>query len=62
MFFELILPCVDIKIFVNIEKKTQSGIFGNYTDNTDTFKEYKVADTNEIKLGNAKILTVLSAT
>ena len=46
------------EVFGNIEKNTHSGIFGDYTGST--FKEYKVADSNEIKLGSAKILTVLS--
>jgi len=48
------------EVFGNIEKNTPSGIFGEFTDNTSDFKEYKVADINEIKLGEAKILTVLS--
>lgn len=48
------------EVFGNIKKNTVSGIFGDYTDSTDGFKEYKVANLNEIKLGEAKILTVLS--
>ena len=48
------------QVFGNIEKNTHSGIFGSYTDSLDEFKEYKVANTDEIKLGSAKILTVLS--
>lgn len=48
------------QVFGNIEKNTSSGIFGSYTDSLNGFKEYKVANTDEIKLGSAKILTVLS--
>ena len=47
------------EVFGNIEKNTSSGIFGDYTESTDGLKKYKVANTDEIKLGEAKILTVL---
>ena len=47
-------------VFGNIEKNTVSGIFGDFTQNIENFKKYKVANVNEIKQGNAKILTVLS--
>lgn len=46
-------------VFGTVLENTQSGIFGTYTkDITDT-KLYKVATSNEIKLGNAKILTTI---
>lgn len=48
------------EVFGNIEKNTHSGIFGDYTESIENLKEYKVADVDEIKLGEAKILTVLS--
>lgn len=48
------------EVFGDIEKNTQSGIFGNYIDELNEFKQYKVANIDEIKLGSAKILTVLS--
>ena len=43
----------------NISKNTNKGIFGNYVNNIDNNKLYKVADINDIKIGPAKILTVL---
>ena len=43
----------------NINENTIKGIFGNYNDKFDTKKLYKVAKPNEIKKGEAKILTVL---
>lgn len=42
-----------------IRENTKQGIFGNYTGNLPEKKLYKVAKTNEIKKGDAKILTVL---
>jgi len=43
----------------NVNENTNKGIFGNYTDEIDTSKLYKVVDYNEIKIGSAQILTVL---
>ena len=42
-----------------ILKNTNKGIFGKYTEKIDNNKKYKVATLNDIKLGEAKILTVL---
>ena len=42
-----------------IFENTIKGIFGNYTDDIDDSKLYKVAKPDEIKKGSAKILTVL---
>ena len=47
------------EIFGSITKNTSSGIFGNYFNDIDE-KLYKVANVDEIKTGNAKILTVLN--
>ncbi len=47
---------VDGSIFEN----TKQGVFGNYTADLPDKKLYKVADPNEIKKGEAKILTVLN--
>lgn len=47
------------EVFGDIEKNTSSGIFGNYKENISDLKKYEIADSNEIKLGSAKILTVL---
>lgn len=46
---------IDGEIFEN----TNKGIFGNYTSAINKEKLYKVANTNDIKTGSAKILTVL---
>lgn len=46
----------------NIKENTIKGIFGNYTYPIDKSKLYKVAQSNEIKKGEAKILTVLNGT
>lgn len=48
-------------IYGSINKNTSSGIFGNYIKDIDSsnLKEYEVANIDEIKAGNAKILTVL---
>ena len=43
----------------NILKNTESGIFGNYTNDLPDSKLYKVANYEDIKIGNATILTVL---
>ncbi len=46
-------------IYGDIYKNTNKGIFGKYIKNINNNKLYKVADTNDIRIGNAKILTVL---
>lgn len=42
-----------------IYENTNKGIFGKYTNSIETNNKYKVATINDIKLGEAKILTVL---
>ena len=42
----------------NISENTSQGIFGTYTEPIPNKKLYKVANANEIKKGEAKILTV----
>lgn len=46
-------------VYGTLDKNTINGIFGNYNENIDGEKLYKVANKDEIELGNAKILTVL---
>jgi len=46
----------------NIFENTAQGIFGTYSSAIDKNKLYKVAEFNEIKKGEAKILTVLNGT
>ena len=46
-------------VYGSIIKNTSSGIFGNYGKEINNSKLYKVANKDEIKLGSAKILTVL---
>lgn len=46
-------------VYGSINENTSSGIFGTYTSNIDDSKLYKVASVDEIKIGKAKILTVL---
>ena len=46
----------------SVFENTNKGIFGNYTGEIANKKLYKVASFNEIKTGNAKILTVLDGT
>lgn len=46
-------------IFGNIVANTKDGIFGEYTEEFDQDKLYKVADIEDIKLGPAKIRTVI---
>lgn len=46
----------------NIFENTTQGVFGKYNSIIDKNKLYKVADFNEIKKGEAKILTVLNGT
>lgn len=48
------------KIDGSIFENTKQGVFGNYTADLPNKKLYKVADPNEIKKGEAKILTVLN--
>ena len=45
-----------------VNENTTQGIFGKYTAEITGGKTYKVAEPNEIKKGNAKILTVLNGT
>ena len=45
-----------------INENTSRGIFGTYTQDFSNKKLYKVAKPAEVKLGNAKILTVLEDT
>lgn len=47
-------------VYGNITENSTSGIFGTYTSKIPDSKLYKVADSNEIKLGNASILTVIN--
>lgn len=46
-------------IYGNITENTTSGIFGNYTDKINDSKLHEVANYEDIKLGDAKIITVL---
>lgn len=46
-------------IFGNVVENTKSGIFGKYTKDTTNEKLFKVARQDDIKLGNAKLLTVI---
>lgn len=41
-------------------ENTNKGIFGNYTSSIEDNKLYKVANIDDIKIGSAKILTVLN--
>lgn len=45
-----------------VKENTTQGIFGEYTAEITGGKTYNVAEPNEIKKGNAKILTVLNGT
>lgn len=47
-------------IYGDIKENTISGIFGTYTSELPNAKLYKVAGYNEIKLGEAEMLTVIS--
>ena len=47
-------------IYGNIKENTTSGIFGMYTREIPNTKLYKVADKEEIELGDASILTVIN--
>lgn len=44
-----------------ITKNTNKGIFGKYTEEIKETNKYKVANYNDIELGEAKILTVLDS-
>lgn len=46
----------------DILKNTHVGIFGNYTEEVPVKQTYKVANPEDIKLGSAKILTVIDGT
>lgn len=50
------------KTLGNVLENTNKGIFGNYVSTIDESKLYKVGSIDNIKLGDAKILTVLSGT
>ena len=47
-------------VYGDVLDNTSSGIFGNYKESIDSFKLYKVTEPEDIKLGDAKILTVLN--
>ncbi|MBQ2946779.1 MAG: SpoIVB peptidase [Bacilli bacterium] len=47
------------KVEGEVYENTNKGIFGKYTSNFDTSKLYKVASIDDIKMGDATILTVL---
>ena len=48
------------EIYGNVTENTSSGIFGEYSDAIPDKKLYKVASSSDIKLGEAKILTVIN--
>lgn len=50
------------KVNGDIYENTNKGIFGKYTSEFDTSKLYEVANIDDIKIGDAKILTVLDGT
>ena len=47
-------------VYGDVLDNTSSGIFGNYKESIDSLKLYKVTEPEDIKLGDAKILTVLN--
>ena len=47
-------------VYGNVKENTSSGIFGVYTDELPDSKLYKVAGYEEIELGKAQLLTVVS--
>ena len=47
-------------VFGAIKENTISGIFGNYTKKINDNKLYKVTEYKDIKLGEAKIITVIN--
>lgn len=50
------------KVNGEIYENTNKGIFGKYTSDIEDFKLYKVANIDDIKIDDAKILTVLDGT
>ena len=50
------------KIEGNIFENTNKGLFGKYTSSINTSNLYKVASIRDVKIGDAKILTVLDGT
>lgn len=46
-------------VYGTVKENTKSGVFGTYTKDIANQKLYKVASPDEIKLGNAQILTVI---
>lgn len=50
------------KVNGEVYENTNKGIFGKYTSEFDTSKLYEVATIDDIKIGDAKILTVLDGT
>ena len=46
-------------VYGNINENTKFGIFGNYSKDINNHNLYKVASYNDIKLGDASIITVL---
>lgn len=55
---EAILDTKKINGYIN--KNTKNGIFGKYTNDISNKHKFKVASLNDIKLGKAKILTVIN--
>ncbi len=49
-------------VFGDVKENKVSGIFGNYTKEINKNNLYKVADYEDIKLGEAKIITVIEGT
>lgn len=50
------------KVYGNIIKNTQYGLFGDYISNLPGKKLVEVADKDEVRIGNATILTVVDGT
>lgn len=50
------------EVIGNVFENTNKGIFGNYTSDISDKKLYEVGDFNDIKLGEASILTVVKGT
>jgi len=46
-------------VYGTVKENTSSGVFGQYEENIETEKLYKVANYEDIKVGEAKILTVV---
>lgn len=47
-------------IYGSVYKNTNHGIFGKYTNKIENMELVKVADSKDVKIGNAKIYTVLN--